>query len=554
MQRTFIVISEFGEILDVSLHLKYAEKQEVLLYIKDSRYKDIGKGMIEHIDDWHDYLGQDCIFVFDGCAAGKTQDWLRSQGEYVFGGSERGDKLENDRQLGQRMFKEAGFKQPPSHNFKDIDAAKAFVKANKDKRWILKQNGDAPKSLNHMGKFDGNVDMLKHLENLKTDWDETSYGAFDCDLMEVVEGTEMAASAFWNGSDWMRDKEGRVVGYLNFEEKKEFTSGLGETTGETGTTFLGVNDDDKTFKKIIVNKVVEKWLKESGFRGVFDINGTLTKEGDYVAFEPTMRFGVPASSYEFIEGMVSKTADLIADVAMGESRPVEVKQTIGMVIVVAAKPYPLEGNVSPEDTSVGEELWLTSGGEPADANIWSKRFRRIHPYNFLLDEETGEYKVATPSGYMFTVTATGESVAEARERIIEDIENLTYLSGAKYRKDIGERVEGFIEKRPDQKPRIQVDFDGVIHEKQKDENSMEGKMIKGADESIKTLVKEGNIVEIFTARKDIKAVKKWMDENFPDWKDYIDAVTSTKRHSVAYIDDNAYRFDSWKDVLSQIKA
>src|ERR1700733_15021154 len=99
-----------------------------------------------------------------------------------------------------------GFKQPESHNFTDIDEAIDFVKENKDTRYILKQNGDAPKHLNHMGKFKGNEDMIYHLEELKKGWNESQYGSFDCDLMEVVEGVEVAASAFFNGHDWLRDK------------------------------------------------------------------------------------------------------------------------------------------------------------------------------------------------------------------------------------------------------------------------------------------------------------------------------------------------------------
>ncbi len=68
-------------------------------------------------------MGAGYIWVFDGCTYGGLQDWLRGEGEVVFGGSAKGDKLENDRQLGQALFNAVGFKQPESKNFKNIDEA-----------------------------------------------------------------------------------------------------------------------------------------------------------------------------------------------------------------------------------------------------------------------------------------------------------------------------------------------------------------------------------------------------------------------------------------------
>lgn len=446
-RNTFVFISEFGEILDLALYLKDREKQDVLMFIKDSKYKKIGDGLVEKIEDWHDCMGQGYIFVFDGCSDGRLQDWLREQGEWVFGGSEKGDELENDRQKGQALFKKAGFPQPPSENFTDFDAAVAYVKAHKDKRLILKQNGNAPKSLNHMGRFSKNVDMLTHLEDLKTEWNVEEFGKFDCDLMEVVDGTEIAASAFWNGSDWMRDSEGRVVGFLNAEEKKVAHGGLGPVCGETGTTFLGVTEENKLFADILLRPEIAAWLKTSGFRGVFDINGAQTKKG-YVAFEPTMRFGVPATSYELMEGLNSPTARLIAAVAMGEVEPISIHEGLGMVMVVAAPPFPVETPQLPkEDTSTGERLWLLSKGEPSVSPLSAVKYQHIHPYNFFLDEEDDVLKVATGNGYMLTVTMRGNSVKELQDKCVSYIEDNLSLHAMQYRKDIGSRVEKFLEEQ-----------------------------------------------------------------------------------------------------------
>lgn len=450
----FIIYSEYGELLDLALHLKFVEKQEVLMHISEKDYQKIGDGLIEKIGEVYDYIGKDYIWVIDGCGHGRLQDLLREKGEAVFGGSEIGDKLENERQANQKWFKEAGFQQPYSQNFKKIDDAIKFVQEHSDKRWILKQNGDAPKSLNHMGKFEDSSDMLYHLGELKKGWNEQEFGKIDFDLMEVVEGLEVAASVFFNGKSFMKNKAGKIVGYLNFEEKKEADGGVGETTGEMGTLFVGVTEDNKLFKDIIMKPKIIEILRKSKFRGVFDINCIKTKDS-IVALEPTCRPGVPATSYEFMEGLESPTSDMLEAVAKGMNSPIEVRQGVGMVMVVAAKPYPVEADMDSEATSIGEKLWPLKDGKPAK-DFDDEQMKHIHLENFEKDGDS--YKVATKNGYLLTVTGTGNSIEDAREKLLEYIKNNIYISGMKYRHDIGKRVEdkvGMVDKNLKEKMEIE---------------------------------------------------------------------------------------------------
>lgn len=431
----FYVKSEYGEILDLAIQLQ-DEGSEVVFSTNHDHCK-IGDGILKHDCKWWNYLGKDYIFLVDGCEDGNFQDWLRSKGEFVFGGCEMGDKLENDRQLGNSLFKSAGFLQPESKNFKDIDDALQFILDNKERRWILKQNGSAPKSINHMGKFDNNEDMIFHMQSLKKRWNETMYGKFDCDLMEIVEGLEVACSVFFNGTEFMKNKEGKVVGFLNFEEKKECDGGTGETTGEMGTTFIGTTEDNKMFADIVMRPKIMAVLKKINFRGVFDINCIKTKHG-MVALEPTSRFGVPSTSYEFMEGLKMPTSKLLEAVAKGENTPISIKEGVGMVMCVVGKPYPVEVDVDDEATSQGEKLWILKDGKPIK-NFTDEQKKHIHLENFYKDN--GDYFVATKNGYLLTVTGIGKTIKKTREDLIEFIKSNIYLSGMKYRTDIGKRVE-----------------------------------------------------------------------------------------------------------------
>ena len=433
----FYVMSSYGELLDIAIQLQ-EEGKEVVLSVPESDYKKIGEGIVEKDDNWHNYLGKGWIFVVDGCENADMQDWLRENGELVVGTNKVMAEYENDRQKGQELFKKAGFNQPDSKNFTDFDEATGYVKSNINKRFILKQNGSAPKSLNHLGKFDGNIDMLYHLEGLKKRWNESEYGKVDFDLMEVVEGTEVAVSAFFNGHDWLRDKDGKVVGFLNFEHKKENDGDLGETTGETGTLFYGTDEDNSIFKDIMLLPEIEEVLRETKYAGVFDINGSITKDG-FVAFEPTSRFGIPATSYEFIEGLKTSTADLLAYMARGEDETIEIVPKWGMCVVISAKPFPVEADLDDEATSIGEKLWILDNEEPID-DFKDDQLKHIHLENFYKDEE-GNYHVATKNGYLLVVTGTGKDIKDSREKISEYIKNNLYISGMKYRQDIGKRIE-----------------------------------------------------------------------------------------------------------------
>lgn len=438
----FLVFSEFGEIADLAIYLQDVENHEVIFHVDDKASRKIADGILTHIADWYSYMGKGFVWVFDSCSFGDLQDWMREKGEFVFGGCAEGDELENDRQAGQDWFSESGFDMVESHNFKDFDEASEFVKANPGVRYILKQNGDAPKSLSHMGKFDDGSDMLYHLDSLKKRWNEAEFGPIDFDLMEVVEGLEVAASAFFNGYDWMRDSQGKVCGYLNFEEKKEVDGGTGETCGEMGTTFWGCTEDNELFREIICKPAIKDRLKTIGFRGVFDINCIVTDDGKVVALEPTCRFGVPATSYEFCEGIESGVGNLLEAVAKGQNRSVALCEGWGMVMCIVAKPFPLEADVDDEATSIGERLWVLKDGKPA-ADFDSEQKKHIHLYNFKKDDEG--YNVATKNGYLLTVTAKGDEIASIREQLIEYIKENLLIAGQKYRTDIGKRVEEYEE-------------------------------------------------------------------------------------------------------------
>lgn len=440
---SFIVISEFGELLDVAMHLEIVEGYKTVFCVTNSEYEKIGCDIVTKDENWHNYLGKGYIWVIDGCAMADLQDWLRDQEEYVVGTNKKMSEMENNRQKGQAWFKEAGFYQPFSKNFTDIDECLDYVLENPDGKYILKQNGDLPKSVNHKAKFDGNIDMVFHLQELKKGWSEATLGKFDVDLMEIVSGMEVALSGFFNGHDWLRNDSGEVVGFLNHEQKKMCDGDLGPTTGEMGTLFLGVDESNDLLEKVLLNEVITEKLRDNDYRGVFDINCIVTDDG-IVGLEPTSRFGVPATSYEFMEGLKSGTGKLLAAMAMGIDEEISIHMGWGIVQVVVAPPFPVEADVEEQASSLGEKLWIIGGKGKPIKEFTDEQLKHVHLENFKKSVE-GNYIVATKGGYMLTVTGKGKDIADAREKMLTYIKENVYLSDMYYRQDLGKNVEEYYE-------------------------------------------------------------------------------------------------------------
>ena len=49
----FIIISTYGEILDLAIHLEKVEKYESLFHVINDDFKKIGDGIVTKEDNWH---------------------------------------------------------------------------------------------------------------------------------------------------------------------------------------------------------------------------------------------------------------------------------------------------------------------------------------------------------------------------------------------------------------------------------------------------------------------------------------------------------------------
>lgn len=109
---------------------------------------------------------------------------------------------------------------------------------------------------------------------------------------------------------------------------------------------------------------------------------------------------------------------------------------------------------------------------------------------------------------------------------------------------------------------LAIDFDGVIHNMDKGfyDGTCYGNPLPGSLEALRELSKKYKII-IFTAKAKpdrplingktgIQLVEEWLDKY--GVLDCVSEITSEKPRAILYIDDNAYRFDNWKNTLEFI--
>ncbi len=104
------------------------------------------------------------------------------------------------------------------------------------------------------------------------------------------------------------------------------------------------------------------------------------------------------------------------------------------------------------------------------------------------------------------------------------------------------------------KRQICLDFDGVIHRYSRGwkGGDIYDPPMDGALEGIRRLIEQHYTIVILTARKkcEHRKIKLWLKTHFGRYLADRMSVTNIKPPAVMYIDDRAYRFTNWTDVVN----
>lgn len=258
---------------------------EVKVYIGIAEAQDVFGGMVTRVPDWRSELawireaGKEGIILFESAGMGLIQDELRQAGYQVIGGSAYGDRLESERNYGQRICAEIGLQTAASHHFTDYDVAIQFLKTQ-PARYVFKLNGAASlRTSNYIGVLEDGSDIRALLST----YSKQNAAQPDFVLMDHIEGIEVGIGAYFNGKQLLKPA------CLDWEHKSFFAGAQGELTGEMGTvvTFEGA---EIIFEKTLAR--IEHKLRDNGYCGYINMNLIANEDGLW-PLEFTSRFGYP---------------------------------------------------------------------------------------------------------------------------------------------------------------------------------------------------------------------------------------------------------------------
>ncbi len=407
----------------IAPHLAVRLKQEghsVRLYLPPEAQTNFS-GLVEKTQDWRQelfWVGKNGLIIFDDIGSGKVQDDLRKEGYTVFGGCELGDKLESDRQYGQAIFAKYGIKTVPLKTFKDILDAIQFLKDNRG-AWVIKQNGNASKSLNYVSHFADSRDVASVLENYNRNLKSQARAIT---LQERIDGVEIGVGRYFNGNDWVGPIE------MNVEHKKFFPGDLGPPTSEMGT--LAWYDDNEAENKLFQETLakLKPYLQEIGFRGDIDINCIVNETGAY-PLEATPRFGSPIT-YLHDEIHQSPWGEFLYAVAKGEPYKLKWRRGYGIVILITVPPFPHNKKL-PQNSPYGLNIYF-------DDKLKKDEWRHFHFEEMALRAGENQYYISDHRGYVLYITGMGQTVEQAQNKVY-GLANKVYIPKMFYRNDIGNR-------------------------------------------------------------------------------------------------------------------
>jgi phosphoribosylamine---glycine ligase len=399
------------------------EGHDVRLHIVNKSYRNNFDNLVTKDDSWRKelrWVGKDGLIVFDDVGWGKTQDNLRKKGYKVFGGCEISDKLEQDREFGQKIFKELGLKTVELKDFTDIEDAIIFIK-NNPKKWVIKGNDHTSKFVTYIGEFECGKDAVCIL---KSYYNNKNLDREKITLHERIEGVEMGVGRYFNGTDWVGPIE------INFEHTRMFPGDVGPITDEMGTLAWYDDNEKNTLFVNILNKF-KPYLRSIDFRGDFEINCIVNESGIF-PLEATARFGSPIVHLQS-ELHISPWGEFLYAVACGEKYDLKYKKGFGVVNLIATPPFPY-GKKHSKETLYGINIYLDKLN---DTEMKSFHFEGI---SLRTGKDNGQYFISCDDGYIGYTTAVADSVEKARQKSLDLIKKVV-IPKAFYRNDIGKDFE-----------------------------------------------------------------------------------------------------------------
>ena len=345
----------------------------------------------------------DTVWFFDCTGAGDFAESLRASGKMVVGGGKLPDRLETDREFGEKMAEKCGVLMPPSKTFTTITAAIEFLKSNPQQQygdggWAWKSSTYLEASATFVGKT--STDVIEYLEYARSRFRDN----VTCVLQEKIDGVALSTAQWFNGRAWVGPVEATL-------EKKKFMNGeKGPATGCSLNTIWFYNDKNPKVCQALNWDAIGAMLREKNAPpGLYDINAIVNRRGAWF-LEWTPRLGIDSELTS--QRAIANLGEFLHALAVGGAvDDMFATHTAYHAVRLSVPPYPNEAK--------GVEKLKSAGGVMVNGadGLWKRHFVGVG----LAKGEHG-LEVADPYGFVGVVVSEDVSLRDGYEAIYNYID------------------------------------------------------------------------------------------------------------------------------------
>jgi phosphoribosylamine---glycine ligase len=335
--------------------------------------------------------------LFDDVGLGRLGSFFRGRGHAVIGGNPFDRDLEIDRASGVRIADRHGIAIPPTHNFARIPDAIRFLEANEG-AYFLKVSGN--RDCSHTENAPSASRMIRHLRWAAAHAAEDFADGFV--LQEKVDGIEIDCDGWFDGRRFVPPF------CCTIEDKKFLPDDLGPRVGCATNVVTYFDDEHPPYAAATVGRLADL-LREKKYVGNIACNTILASDGTPHFLEWSARCGFDALQAFSLLIPEDTLADQLDAFAHGKLPYWSLRDDarLALTVRVSIPPYPSH-NV--------EEL-REAVGRPLDARL-DGTHPRILPAEVMKGPD-GLPCFAGGSGFVATVGATGNTIADVRTRALE---------------------------------------------------------------------------------------------------------------------------------------
>lgn len=404
-----LILSKHGD--GVPLALRMAEEGHIVkMFIQEAKSKPSLDGYKNpsKVNDPRKMLDQYDLVLSDMAGLGSLCDQLVEKGKLVLGGGSFNDKLELDREYGEKVAKTlTKLKIPKTTSFTEVDKLITYLEAAKTPQ-VVKPDGNKPPSLTLVSSDFANRTLIGMVR-------EHGKKMMPCIAQDFIKGIEVSTEGWFDGKKWVRP-------FNHTMEKKRFMEGdVGPNVGCMGNIVWPTNGDRLTADAL---EPLEQLLTKVNYVGPIDVNCLVTsEEAWFIEFTP--RFGYEAIQ-AWSEIIQSPLFDYLYTIASGQREEVAYHDEFAIGVRMSVHPYPSE-----EGVDVWTSIQVLDVPKEAKKHVWPADVKLVGNVPTL----------AGVDGVVGCVTARGTTVRECQRRAYRTIRNITICNDVQYRRDIGDDVE-----------------------------------------------------------------------------------------------------------------